>query len=212
LDAVLETAWPTVSGGHELKIAQMAIDSGGHYTHEVYEYCRLRQREGVIPIKGSSIRGKQPIGKGTPVDINKKNAQIKRGVLLYTVGHDTIKATLYGRLRHEKPGPGYIHFGSASTDEFLRQLTPWKVQIKYVKGQAVRDWVKPANARDEMGDCTVYAYAALQLLGRRFNKGTMWDQLEQQLSVTAPKPSPIERKRTGWLDNNKAERGFWLNH
>jgi phage terminase large subunit GpA-like protein len=210
LDAVLETAWPTVSGGHELKIAQMAIDSGGHFTHEVYEYCRLRQREGVIPIKGSSIRGKQPIGKGTPVDINKKNAQIKRGVLLYTVGHDTIKATLYGRLRHEKPGPGYIHFGSASTDEFLRQLTPWKVQIKYVKGQAVRDWVKPASARDEMGDCTVYAYAALQLLGRRYHAGTMWDKLSEQLTTTLPKPEVQAKPAKGqssWLPKTT---GNWL--
>jgi hypothetical protein len=36
--------------------------------------------------------------------------------------------------------------------------------------------------RDEAGDCTRYAYAALQLVSRRYNRATMWDQLEAQLT------------------------------
>jgi len=39
----------------------------------------------------------------------------------------------------------------------------------------------PPGSRDEGGDCTRYAYAALQLVSRRYNRATMWDQLEAQL-------------------------------
>jgi phage terminase large subunit GpA-like protein len=105
--------------------------------------------------------------------------------MLYQVGTDTIKATLYARLRHANPGPGYIHIGEAATDQFLQQLTPWKLQTRYVKGQPVRDWVKASKDRDEFGDCTVYSYAALQLLARRYNRATMWDQLEASLAKPA---------------------------
>jgi len=200
LDAVLETRWAREGGG-EMKLAQLAIDSG-HMAHEVYAYCRARKSQGVVPIKGASVRGKPPIGKGAPVDINRRNqATIKGGAMLYQVGTDTIKATLYARLRHANPGPGYIHIGEAATDQFLQQLTPWKLQTRYVKGQPVRDWVKASKDRDEFGDCTVYSYAALQLLARRYNRATMWDQLEAQLTKPAATPQrqarPITPARPG---------------
>jgi hypothetical protein len=52
--------------------------------------------------------------------------------------------------------------------------------------------------RDEAGDCTRYAYAALQLVSRRYNRATMWDQLEGQLTG-APAVATIERKKGSWL-------------
>jgi phage terminase large subunit GpA-like protein len=46
--------------------------------------------------------------------------------------------------------------------------------------------------RDEAGDCTRYAYAAMQLVSRRYNRATMWDQLAAQLaaSVGSKEQSP----------------------
>jgi phage terminase large subunit GpA-like protein len=178
-----------------MKISQLAIDSG-HMAHEVYSYCRSRKALGVVAIKGASVRNKPPIGKGTPVDINRKNKPtIKGGAMLYQVGADTIKQTIYARLRHTAPGPGYFHLGQAATDQFLEQLTPWKVQTRYIKGQPVRDWVKPSKARDEFGDCTVYAYAALQLLARRYNRATMWDQLAAQAAGEKRRPASVPSKQ-----------------
>jgi phage terminase large subunit GpA-like protein len=43
LDQVLATEWQT-EGGKHLKVAQMAMDSGGHCTHEVYRYVRDAER------------------------------------------------------------------------------------------------------------------------------------------------------------------------
>lgn len=45
-------------------------------------------------------------------------------------------------------------------------------------GQTTYSWVLPSGAHDEGGDCTRMAYAALQLVARRYNRATMWDQLE----------------------------------
>jgi phage terminase large subunit GpA-like protein len=49
--------------------------------------------------------------------------------------------------------------------------------------------------RDEAGDCTRYAYAALQLVSRRYDRATMWDQLEAQLAASVgSKEQPAPRR------------------
>jgi len=56
-----------------------------------------------------------------------------------------------------------------------------------VKGFPVREWVKKPSARNEALDCLVYAYAALNLMYQRYDRRTIWDQLERRLEQpTAP--------------------------
>jgi phage terminase large subunit GpA-like protein len=201
LDSVLQTNWPRAGGG-ELRISQAAVDSGGHATHEVYGYCRERKAWGVVPIKGANVKGSPVLGKGKAVDVNQRGRILNRGVLLYMVGGDAIKTTLYGRLRHGVPGPGFLHFGQAADDEFFRQLTAEKVQVRNLRGFPVREWVKRPGDRNEALDCAVYAYAALQLTARRYNRAKMWDQLEAQVAqrqalpvAPAPAAEPPARRR-----------------
>jgi len=120
-------------------------------------------------------------------------------VLLYHVGYDASVHHLQGRLRNEIPGPGYLHMGEAATDQFLGELFPWKRMPKRDKGQVSYSWVLPAGSRDEGGDCTRMAYAALQLVARRYNRATMWDQLEAALAKApaAPAATPAPRRRAG---------------
>ena len=179
LDQVLATKWPTASG-KELTIRQMAIDSGGHCTHEVYRYVRERLPQGVVAIKGSSRRNSAAVGKGSKVDINWRGKSIKKGVTLYLLGTDTIKTTLFGRLRHNE-GAGSLNFGMAADDEYFRQLTSERQALRYHKGFQIREYVKKAGDRNEALDCAVYGYAALLLFSRRMNPGTMWEQLRQEL-------------------------------
>ena len=179
LDQVLATKWAT-SSGKELTIRQMAIDSGGHCTHETYRYVRERLPQGVIAIKGSSRRNSPAVGKGSKVDINWRGRTIKKGVTLFLLGTDTIKTTLFGRLRHNEAA-GSLNFGMAADEEYFRQLTSEKQALRYHRGFPIREWVKKAGDRNEALDCAVYAYAALQLFSRRLNPGTMWDQLSKQL-------------------------------
>jgi phage terminase large subunit GpA-like protein len=89
-------------------------------------------------------------------------------------------------LRHNQPGPGYFHFGLAADEEFFNQLTAEKQQVKTVRGFQVKEWVKKSSDRSEKLDGCVYAYAALQLMLRRYDRKTVWDQLEARLSGTKP--------------------------
>lgn len=188
LDALVLREWPHEQG-HGIRPHVVAIDSGGHYTAEVYQYARERARQGVIAIKGASQRGKPPIGKGSKVDLNAKGQTLKRGAIVHPVGSDTIKTTLFGRIRHSEPGPGYLHFHMEATVEYFEQLTAEKQVLRYNRsGFATREWVKKPSARNEALDCLVYAYAALNHLYTRYDRKTIWDQLDkpQQARIRAP--------------------------
>jgi phage terminase large subunit GpA-like protein len=212
LVAVLQSTW-TRADGREMTISRMAIDSGGHATHEVYQFTREWRQYGVVAVKGSSSRAQAPVNKGKPVDINWRGQTMKRGCTLYMVGTDTIKTTIYGRLRQPPPGPGAFHFGMAADDEFFRQLTAEKQAMRTVKGFPVREWVKKSGDRNEALDCLVYAYAALQLEARRYNRATMWEQLEQ--APPPPRVVPVVKAPEEDEDGNpvvglRRKRGNWL--
>jgi phage terminase large subunit GpA-like protein len=191
LDHVLATEWETECGKH-LKLAQVAVDSGGHCTHEVYRYVRDRVSRGVVAIKGSSRRNSPAVGKGSKVDVNWRGKVIKRGVTLYQLGTDTIKTTLFGRLRHNETTGG-LNFGLAADDEYYRQLTSERQALRYHRGFPIREWVKKAGDRNEALDCAVYGYAAMLIYGRRMNKATMWEQLRVQLEEG--KKAPLRSRK-----------------
>jgi phage terminase large subunit GpA-like protein len=206
LDQVAETRWQR-DDGTVLSMTMGGIDDGGIATQEVREWCRTRSATWV-PMKGAHQKGKALIGRGVPVDVNRKNqAVLKKGVLLYPLGYDASVNHLQGRLRNEQPGPGYLHFGEAATDQFLDELFPWKRMPRRDKGQVSYHWVLPPGSRDEGGDCTRMAYAALQIVSRKYTRATMWDQIEAQLAASAAGPTSqpaagIARRRGSWLSRD----------
>jgi phage terminase large subunit GpA-like protein len=175
-----------------MKAAHCAIDTGGHYTSEGYDYCRRHAKDGVVAIKGSSQRNAPQLGKGTKQDVTYRGKTVKNGVTLYMVGTHAIKRTVYSRLKIDEPGAGYIHFDNATTDDYLQGLTCERLQPRYVKGFQVLEWVKPSGARNEPLDLKVYCLAMLELIKRRYNRSTMWDQLAAQIvsSVGSKEPAP----------------------
>lgn len=182
LDEVLRRDIP-----HEIakpvKLSAVAIDSGGHFTHEVYSYARDRRALGVFAIKGQSQRGKPVIGKAAKVDLNFKGRSIKNGAEVYPVGSDTAKSTIYARLKLNEPGAGFYHFHGEASEDYFAQLTAEKQITRYVKGFPVREWVKKSGARNEALDCEVYSFAALNWLFMRYNRRTVWDQFEKMLEI-----------------------------
>jgi len=190
LDEVVLREWPHAVGP-AMRPDVVAIDSGGHFTAEVYQYARERGRQGVVAIKGQSQRGKPPIGKGSKVDVNYQGRTLKRGALVYPVGGDTVKTTLFGRLKHNEQGAGFLHFHMGTTGEYFEQLTAEKQVLRYNRGGfPTREWVKKPSARNEALDCLVYAYAGLNLMYQRFDRRTIWDQLEKRLEGTGKKKKP----------------------
>lgn len=186
-EAVLKE-WPHASGA-KLRPDVVAIDSGGHFTAEVYQFARERARQGVIAIKGASQRNKPVIGKGSKVDINAKGKTMKRGAMLFNVGTDTAKTTLFARLKHNEPGEGYLHFPMEASEEYFKQLTAEKQVMKYSRGGfPTREWVKKPSARNEALDTLVYAFAGLNFLYQRRDRRTIWDQLERRLEEPTEVP------------------------
>jgi phage terminase large subunit GpA-like protein len=195
LDETLSKKIPLESGGN-ISLSAACIDSGGSYTHQVYQFCRERKPRNYLAIKGQSQRGKPAIGAPTKVDINFKNQLMKSGGMVYPVGSDTVKDILYGRLKLSGPGAGYIHFPSEMPEEFFNQLTAEKKITKYVRGFPQKEWIKKNGARNETLDCFVYAYAALQFVMSRYHRPTFWTQLESKF-----------KNKQGDLNENKGSNG-----
>jgi len=154
---------------------------------------RDRLRQGAVPIKGSSKRNSAALGKGSKVDVSWRGKTIRKGVTLYMLGTDTIKTTLFGRMRH-KEGLGSINFGLAADHEYFEQLTSEKMRLRFHRGFPIREYVKKASARNEALDCFVYAYAAMLLYSRRLPKLTMWENLREKLESGGKRPLKSSNK------------------
>ena len=155
LDNILEKTIKHESGV-ELRIACVCIDSGGHHTGSVYEYCKKRQLRRVFAVKGASIPGK-PI-------VSRPSTSNRMKVKLFSIGTDTAKEMIYSRLKIIKIGAGYSHFPADRDEDYFKQLTAEQVVTRYHKGYPVRRWEKPKGRRNEALDCRVYALAALYII------------------------------------------------
>ena len=177
-----------------VELLSTAIDSGGHHTQAVYAYARAHQHQHVLAVKGQSQAGKPIMGKPTPQDVNWRGEKIKRGVKLWPVGADTAKAEIYGRLRVDKPGAGFVLFSKHLPAEVFEQITSERLVTRYVKGRARLEWVLPGGKRNEDLDCAVYALAAAMWGGIDRWRDADWQRLEKRLLPEKPadekKPEP----------------------
>lgn len=165
--------------GTTLKIAAAAIDTGGHFTHQAYNYARVRERRHVFAVKGEEHPGKPIKGKGTVQDVNWRGKVLKRGVRLWYVGTDTAKDLLYGRLRVTQPGPGYVHFSRDLPPEFYNQLTAEsRIPVRTARGLQYR-WVNTRRARNEALDCTVYALFCTHMLNLHVRSDAQWERIAE---------------------------------
>lgn len=181
-----------------LPVMATCIDSGGHFTHEVYAFAREHRAHHVMAIKGQSQKNKPIIGRPTKVDLNIKRHSMKNGAEVWPVGTDTAKSTIYSRLKLNEAGAGYIHFHAELEPDYFAQLTAERLQTRYLRGFPVREWVKKAGARNEALDTFVYGLAAMQSLYMRFNRKTIWDQLESRMTpkqVNEPAPQVLSKPR-----------------
>lgn len=147
--------------GYTMRIACTCIDSGGHFTNEVYKFTKNKEARRVYAVKGSSTVGAPLVNRGTRS--NKSN------VKLFAVGTDTAKELIFARLKIDEFGAGYMHFNRKLHDEeYFKQLTAEKLTTKFLRGFPSRVWTK-TRARNEALDLNVYALAALAILNPNWN-------------------------------------------
>jgi phage terminase large subunit GpA-like protein len=167
--------------GAWLRISGLGVDSGFR-TQTVYDFCRPRLYEHVLPLKGVAGGGKTILGAAKKQDIDHNGKKIPNGIDLWPIGVDTAKEDVYARLRIERPGAGFMHFPIGLPDEYYAGLTAERRVTRYVKGYLKTYWEKDEVQRNEPLDLEVYCYAIAIYLGiNRIN----WDRLEAALQMTA---------------------------
>lgn len=148
--------------GVTLNISAACVDSGGHYTNEVYDFCKAREHRRIFAIKGKG-------GAGIAY-INKPNKVGRQSVHLFTIGVNEGKDIIYSRLKNEfEDKPGYCYFPvekeKGYDEAYFVGLTAERKVTRFVGGAPKIDWVKrSSNIRNEPLDLRNYALAAFRIL------------------------------------------------
>jgi len=157
VDAYLKRLWVRADG-RRFEVMAACIDSGGHHTQKVYEFCKARLGRRIWAIKGESARG----GARSPVWPTKKpTSRTKASFRPVIIGVNAAKDVIRARLHVEEPGPGYMHFPSDRDINYFAQLVSERSVAKLVNGQRFRVWELPPGRANEALDLAVYSYAAL---------------------------------------------------
>lgn len=180
LDDFLSTEFDHESG-YRLKIAAAGVDSGGHYTTEVYKFCKARSGRRVYALKGSNQRSAPIVSRPT-----NRNAV---GVDLFAAGTDSAKEIIFKRLEITDPtAKGLMHFPMNEPmidPEFFAQLTAEKRVTTYRNGFPVMIY-KKMRPRNEALDCLVYVLVTLEILRPNF------EAIAAKLIPKDTKPNPAE--------------------
>ncbi|MFH5187123.1 phage terminase large subunit family protein [Paenibacillus sp. TAB 01] len=158
LDEYLSRTWDNAKG-QKMGIAITCMDSGGHFTTEVYRFCAAREARRIYAIKG---KGSQ---NGEYVPFLNGNTRTKREkAILFNLGVDEGKAKVLSRLQVDE-GPGYCHFpkNKGYNEAYFKGLTAEQLVTRYRQGVAYQVW-KKVRDRNEPLDLRVYNTAALEIL------------------------------------------------
>lgn len=180
LDAFLQQTFQK-KDGTKLALRCVCVDCGGHYTNEVYKFCKQRFSRNIFAIKGSNDSAAAYIQK--PKKNNREQAY------RFDIGVDTGKSLLMGRLKVEEAGPGYCHFpiedDKGYDKKYFEGLTAEKKVLRYKKGKPYFVWEK-IRERNEPLDCRNYAAAAIEITNL---------PLKEPEKQTITKPSTKKRGR-----------------
>lgn len=148
--------------GTVMKIKCACMDSGGHFSNEVYKFCKARYHRGIFAIRGKGGADVPYIPRPT------KNNRVK--AFLFTLGVDTGKSLLFQRLVIDEEGPGYCHFPREEEkgydEDYFKGLTAEKMVLHYKKGRPMFEWEpKQKGMRNEPLDVRNYAQAAVVISG-----------------------------------------------
>jgi len=209
LDDVVDHVYKFKSG-RGLTISMTCVDSGGHYTQEVYSACRARKNRRVFAIKGKGGEGVPYTAPPSKVAIRENR---KIACWLYIIGVDSGKAAIMSALKVQEAGAKYCHFpkndGYGYDLGYFNGLLSEKMVLARTRSGTRWTWEKlPGHARNEALDCRNYANAALRIINpdmdavERRLKGVEEPQKSQQprqITTQRPKkPSSKDKYYDSW--------------
>ena len=209
-DLVYETF--TSASGLEVPIKMLGVDSG-YNTQIVYAWARQFQITKVATLKGIETQS-TAIGIPRAVDVTSRGKRYRRGLKVFTIGVNMIKAELYGWLRQPSPDEGqpdphgYCYFPEYG-EEYFKQLTAEEMVAKTVRGYKRYQWIKTRD-RNEVLDCRVMSRAVATICGMDRYKDEHWRKLEMELGVKTPEKSDDIMKSKGKKVTIKRKRSSYL--
>lgn len=168
--------------GTTMQIYASAIDTGGHNADAVYHFAWKHRHRRVYAIRGRPF-GEKAIKDGAgKVDVDWKGRRQKNGVTLWHVGTNLAKDLFNGRLKIERPGPGYVHLSHELSDEWFRQLSAEVRVTRKSKFGSRTAWI-PIRKRNEALDCAVYALWLEAHLNLARRSDAWWLALMRQVGI-----------------------------
>lgn len=165
VDNLLEREW-SLPNGNAMRVMATFIDSGGHFTQDIYRECARRASRKIWPIKGEGGESHvyvKPMSRGTGY----------KGATGFVIGVDSGKEAILSATKAERGEPRYMHF---SADErrgydmtYFKGLCSERQVIHRRNGQSVIAWEK-VEERNEPLDCRNYARAAYRYFNWNFRK------------------------------------------
>lgn len=202
LDEFLQRTWEDIEG-RKFRIAITCMDSGGHFTNEVYKFCKARAARRVFAIKGDSP------GDGTYLPLIAGTSENNRyRATLVRLGVDEGKAKVTSSLQlplADSDGnrvPGCVHFPLTTPEknrgyekQYFEGLTSEKMEKRARKGVPYYAWIK-VKARNEPFDLAVYNRAAIEILNPDLNRPLPPPVIRTESPVGGG-IGPSQRKRRG---------------
>ena len=170
----------TRKDGTRLKVAGACVDSGGHFTQNVYAYCKSRFSRRIFAIKG--VAGDRAIFP--------KRASLNNTarIPLFLIGVDSAKDIIFNRVRRA----GLVKFSNTLDQDYFSELISERVVTRFRQGNPVRVYER-TKRHNEALDCLVYAYA--NYMGIQPNFKAIEKNLKRQKDPI-PKEKTRPRKQT----------------
>ena len=134
------------------------IDSGGHFTEDIYRECAKRAHKRIWPIKGEG-------GEGKPY-VRVMKGSGKGGGVRFMIAVDCGKEAVLHATTIEEPGPRYMHYPIDSRKGYnldhFRGLISERMVVHRRGGKSVIAWEKTYE-RNEPLDCRNYARRRVQI-------------------------------------------------
>lgn len=207
IDNILDKTYH-FADGKGLKVVRTFIDSSGHYTSDVYNYCQKNFHKQRFAIKG---RG----GPGIPLIYKIAKANNAKAPLIL-LGVDDGKQQIMDRLSIDSPGPLYFHFPQ---DEGIKELSDRGYDDLYFKGiisehkkvykrnGVLREvWETTKNVRNEPLDLRNYNLACMKSLQPDWVKLEM---LVNGMSETEIKRSVAKPQKKKVVYRAKRQVNIW---
>ena len=195
--------------GESYIINMAMIDSQGHRTAEVYDFCRANPK--IRPIKGERQLYGQPY-KVTMIDKitrpDGKTYPIPGGLQLYRLNTTFYKDMLASKLSLSPDQAGAIHLHKNISGDFVSHMT---AEYKDEKGF----WVQPKHKRCDLWDASVYALAAADILGVKnwIEPGTQKQPRKKKTPGINPNTGGVQlfgRNVNPWKDQPRSKPSWFL--